>query len=412
MENRFKQLNRIIDNEISKTPVFTEKDEQTILSVIKNASPSRITKRKKTVLPRLLTAALFAGIIFASYTLIANYLTPDTAIEEKKHEIRYAQEFTQASNQLTYDVSTRELTVKGMVKNNTNFESEPFQAKINILSDVMASSLGTKSLVLDVPLNKVLKPNESYSFEKVVTVDLDIVDENTFKDALEVEVYSKNKTLASFVMNNITYEEATVKEPVKSEETPVQKDPEPSNDETTTPSTQQETNGEVSLADLEAKYGKKKTPFERVNILNNNGTFYFNGITVGMKSEEINRILGPYDKHSILHDDLSGHNTARWKVKKNDNLYVHYEGDPETDYTARMLTVHLNEDEIRELTTTLGEPYYVNNNGYTFYYLEKSQQLLYINDGSLVQQKDYEGYQVVLRFDDNPEMLKSVPPKE
>jgi hypothetical protein len=410
MENRLKQLNRIIDNEISKTPVFTEKDEQTILSVIKNSSPSRITKRKKSVLPRLLTAALFAGIVFTSYTLVDNYLTPDTAIEEKKPQIRYAQEFTLASNQLTYDVSTRELTVKGMVKNTTNFESEPFQAKINILSDVVASSLGTKSLVLDVPLNKVLKPNESYSFEKVVTLDLSIVDENTFKDVVEVEVYSKTKTLTSFVINNITYVEAPVKEPVETEEPPVQKDPEPSNDETTP--AQQETNGEVSLADLEAKYGKKKTPFEKVSIIDNNGTFYFNGITVGMKSEEINRILGPYDKHSILNDDLSGHNTARWKVKNNDNLYVHYEGDPGTDYTARMLMVHLNEDEIKELTTTLGEPYYVNKNGYTFYYLEKSQQLLYINDGSLVQQKDYEGYQVVLRFDDNPELLKSVPPKE
>ncbi|MCM3717659.1 hypothetical protein [Fictibacillus phosphorivorans] len=421
MENRLKDLNRIVDKEISKTPVFTEKDERNILSAINNTktSPSQINKKPRTIIPRLLTAALFAGVIFTSYTMVDNYLTPKTTMEnkkDKKPEVRYAQEFTQTSNQLTYDVSTQELTVKGMVKNTTDYDSEPFQAKVNILSDELATSLGTQSLDLNVPLNKILKPNESYSFEKVIPLNLGVVDENTFKDALEVEIYSKTKTLTSFVLDQITYEEVpvkeSVKEPAETEEPPVQQDPEPPAKEEITPN-QEEKLGETSLADLEEKYGKKKTPFEKLTITVENGTLYFNGITVGMKSEEINHILGPYDEHSISHDDYEGHNLARWKVKTNDNLYVHYEDDPSNNYTARMLLAYLNENELKELTARFGEPYYENSNGFSFYYLEDSQQLLSIYDGSLLEKKDFEGYQLILRFEDHPEMLKrNVPPKE
>lgn len=66
MEDKLKKLSVIIDKEISASNVFTERDERQILSGIKQLSNVQLKKRFSFV-PRLLTAALFSGIIFTSY---------------------------------------------------------------------------------------------------------------------------------------------------------------------------------------------------------------------------------------------------------------------------------------------------------------------------------------------------------
>jgi hypothetical protein len=409
LENQLKNLNRTMDKEMSRTSVFTEKDEQLILAAIKNTSPTRIVKKKKPIIPKLLTAALFAGVLLASYTIVEDYLTPDTTREIKKPETRYAQEFTQTSSMLSYDEKTREVTIKGIVKNATDFDSELFNARVNILNEDLAAAAGNESFTLDVPANNLLKPDELYSFIKVISLDQNI-DESALKNAVQVEVYSNTKTLTSFVISEINYKSISFESPVETKKPPGQEEHE-LNTSTNEQPPSEDIEDKGSLSELEEKYGKKKSPFEKVYILNKNGTFYFNGVTVGMKFEEINHILGPYDEHSISNDELNGHNIARWKIKNADNFYVHYAGDP-ANYTSRMFTVYLSENEVNELTTRLGEPYYVNKNGYTFYYSEASQQLISINDGSLVQQREFEGYQVSLSFEDSPNLLKNVPPKE
>jgi hypothetical protein len=411
MEDRLNHLNRIIDNEMSRTPVFTEKDEKHILAALKNTSSTRFLKKKNKFVPRLLTAALFAGVIFTSYTLIEDYLTPDTVTKFKEPEVRYAEAFTQASSKLSFNEETGVLTIEGTVKNATPFNSEPFQAQVHILNEDLAEAVGSVRLSIDVPKRGILKPDEPFSFIKVVTLEK-AIDKSALREAIQIEIFSETKTLTSFVIHDMDYRAVVVKESPAADQ-PKQETQENSASETTKePSVQEENHTETSLVDLEEKYGKKKSPFEKVDIVRKSGTFYFNGVTVGMKFEEINHILGPYDKHSMSNDDLSGHNIARWKIKDSDDLYVHYAGEPGTNYTSRMFMAYLNEDEVNELKTRLGEPYYVNKNGYTFYYLEESQQLLYINSGELVQPKPFEGYQVVLRFEDTPNLLKNVPPKE
>ncbi|WP_137791007.1 hypothetical protein [Bacillus sp. E(2018)] len=420
MEKQLKHLDQIIDKQISDAPVFTSKDKQNILAAIKDSTKQPLRQRRKTFVPRLLTAALFAGIIFTSYTMIDSYLTPDTATEIKKPEVKYAQELTQSSSKLTYEVATQKLTIEGAVKNATPYTSEPFKARVKILKEDVAASLESKSLALDDDsTNHILRSDESYSFNKVVTLDMGIVDENTLKDAFEVELYTEDKTLTSFVIRDIDYkaDEIEVEEPPVSEQPDQETTPEEPKQEVTEPTPSvpeqtEKTDEELSLQELEKKYGKKKTPFNSLDIESKNGKFFVNGITIGMKSDEINKILGPYDKHSISYDDYSGHNIASWKIKNADHIYVNYKGEPNTNYTSYMLIVHINEDQFKKLTSTFGEPYYMNSNGITFYYLESSQQQLAINDGSLYDQKQFEGYQVILSFNDDPEMLKSVPPKE
>ncbi|MCM3731644.1 hypothetical protein M3196_08215 [Fictibacillus nanhaiensis] len=429
MENRLHHLNKIIDNEMSKTPVFTEKDEQNVLAAIKSTPPTRMANKKKTVVPKLLTAALFAGIIFTSYTVIDNYLTPETAIKEKKPETRYAQEFTQASSKITYDVSTRELTIEGTVKNTTNFNSEPFQARVNVLKNDLSTDLGTNSLNLDVPSNNVLSPDEPYSFEKVINLDLGIVDENTFKDAIQIEIFSKTKTLTSFVITNVEYKIPHGEKPVEENEVTSEKDttnakdkPEesvigtkPEQDEgknQANPIVKEDEIPEPSLAELEQLYGKKKTPFGNVPVEGRvqNQTFYLNGITLGMTKEETLQILGPYDKFSKDKTNKEDPSSAQWKmvtadknsIKNDSEFSIVYNADQKVNYIS-FFTLH--NSYVEEWEKALGEPYHVTEYGETFYYFKETKQMLSLD--AVYYDYGYNHYDVTLWHEENPEEYKN-----
>lgn len=427
MENRLKHLNRLMDKEMSQTPVFTNKDEQNILAAIQNASPQKVVKRKKTLVPRILTAALFAGVVLTSYTVVDNYLKPETAIEEKKPEIRYGQEFTQASSILVFDVRTRELTVKGTVKNATDFNSEPFQARVNILNDDVADALGTKNLTLDVPSKNILKPGESYSFDKVVTLDLGIVDENTFKDAFEVEIYSTSKTLTSFVITNVEYKAPPGEKPTERNLNTPKKETSraeytPDSPVTITQPKQGDGKEQVdsiakdeevphpTLAELEQLYGKKKTPFGNVPVEARvqNQTFFLNGITLGMSKEETFHILGPYDKFDGNNsEELS---SAQWNmvtadknaIKNDSEFNILYNAEQKVNYIS-FFTLH--NSFVEEWEKTLGEPYHVTDYGETFYYFKETKQMLCLD--AVYYKYGYNHYNVTLWPEENPEEYKN-----
>jgi hypothetical protein len=404
MENRLHHLNQIIDNEMSKTPVFTEKDEQNVLAAIKSTPPTRMANKKKTVVPKLLTAALFAGIIFTSYTVIDNYLTPDSATKEKKPETRYAEEFTQASSMITYDVETREMTITGTVKNGTEHSSKPFQAKVNILNDDIADDLGTKTLTLDVPSNSVLKPGQSYSFHKVVPLELDIVDENTFNDAIQVEIYSETKTLTSFVINNISYQNAPVNEPAESkdpadqqppsEDTASSKPPEDDQKETVIENTKNP-DSQDKLTELEEKYGKSQTPFTYIDVVNKDGKFFLKGATVGMNKEEHLKILGPYDES--FKSNVNGQNSYMWNVESDKAepapYIVNYTMESDVSY---QMDFHTREKDVIKWAGKLGEPYQTTDQ-VRYFYNKPSKQLL-----SIIYVKE-DIYQVDLRIEEDPD---------
>jgi hypothetical protein len=388
MEKRLKHLNHLIDKEMSKTPVFTIKDEQNILTAIKNSSSQKVGKRKKTLVPKLLTAALFAGLVFTSYNIVDKYLTTDTAIEVKKPEIRYAQEFTQASSIVTFDVKTRELTIKGTVENTTKYNSEPFQARVNILKDDVAAGLGTKSLTLDVPPKNILKPNEPYTFEKVVTLDLGIVDENTFKDAVEIEVYSDTKTLTSFVISNIEYKESPEKEPAETD-LPEDQPTVPDESETATDDKkvdQDETNkteiqtAKESLEELEKKYGKKRTPFTKVDVVSKDENYFINDITLGKTLEEILQTLGPYDDYfdTGYHSPING----IWSIEStlsDSHLSMEFTQSGKEGKVIIIRYPTLEKAYVEKWVAQLGTPFKEKPN-VKFFYKEKSQQMLIVHD--------------------------------
>lgn len=408
MENRLKHLNKIIDQEISKTPVFTQKDEQNILSTIKNASSSslRINKRKKTIVPRLLTAALFAGVIFTSYTVINNYLTPETTMEiekENKPDIRYAQEFTQGSSLVTYDVEKREVSIQGTIMNPTDFDSEPFQVKVNVLSDDVANDLGTSSISLDIPSNRILKPDESYAFNKTLKLNLGIVDENTFKDAFEIVIFSDTKTLASFVVNEVDFKSPAIDEPDKTTELADQNEQPADQSETAKADDNEETNiennkdseAQEKLTELESKYGKSQTPFIYIDVASKDGKFFLKGATVGMNKEDHLKILGPNDE--AFKSNGNGQNSYMWNVESDKDepapYFVNYTMDSDVSY---QMSFHTREPDVLKWVGKLGEPYQTTNLARYFYH-KSSKQLL-----SIIYVKE-DIYEVDLRIEENPD---------
>jgi hypothetical protein len=408
MENRLKHLNRIIDQEISKTPVFTEKDEQNILSTIKNtsSSSSRINKRKKTIVPRLLTAALFAGVIFTSYTVIDNYLTPETTSEiekENKLDIRYAQEFTQGSSLVTYDAEKRELSIHGTIMNPTDFDSEPFQVKVNVLNDDVANDLGTSSISLDIPPNRILKPDESYSFNEVLKINLGILDENTFKDAFEIVIFSDTKTLASFVVNDVDYISPAIDEPNNATELADQNEQPADQSETAKVGDKEETNiennkeaeAQEKLKELESKYGKSQTPFTYIDVVSKDEKFFLKGATVGMNKEDHLKILGPNDE--AFKSNGNGQNSYMWNVESDKAepapYFVNYTMDSDVSY---QMSFHTREKDVIKWADKLGEPYQTTDLARYFYH-KSSKQLL-----SIIYVKE-DIYEVDLRIQENPD---------
>jgi hypothetical protein len=415
VENQLKNLNRTLDKQISSTPVFTKNDEQNILLAIRNSSTKKTEKPKvkNTFVPRLLTAALFAGVIFTSYTLIDSYLTPETATEiEKKPEIRYAQELSQASSMISYDENTNILKINGSVKNTTEFNSEKFQTNIKILNEELQAAIGSKTLEIDeTPQQGYLMPDEPFIFTKEITLDKPI-SESALKDALQIEVYTETKTLTSFIISDIKFTGKKAEEPVVDTEQPVIEENEKENEEKDSSSTtekektEQDTRDSVieespepthSLDNLEEQYGKKKTPFNSVEVAKEDGYFSIKGITIGTTLDQALRILGPYDKHSEpeLHAPIYATWNLQTPLKANESTGLFVElTELKKDKKIEYLSFNTGDKAyVEKLIAQLGQPYSEGTN-IKFYYSEKSKQMLIINN-----QDSY--YSVSLQYEPN-----------
>ncbi|MBH0173614.1 hypothetical protein IHV09_08600 [Fictibacillus sp. 23RED33] len=414
MENQLKNLNHTLDKQISSTPVFTKNDEQNILLAIRNSSSKKKTKPKNAFVPRMLTAALFAGVIFTSYTLIDSYLTPETAteIEIKKPEIRYAQELSQASSMISYDENTNILKINGSVKNTTEFNSEKFETRITILNKELQAAIGSKTLKIDeTPQQGYLKPDEPFTFTKEITLEKPI-SESALKDALQIEVYTETKTLTSFIISDIKFTGKKAEEPVVDEEQPVVEENEKESEEKDSSSItekekpEQDTTDSVieespkptdSLDNLEEQYGKKKTPFNGVEVTKKDGYFFIKGITIGTTLDQALQILGPYDKHSekAIHSPIYATWNLKNSLKESENTGFFVEL-PELKKDQKIGYLSYNTDDkvyVENLIVQLGEPI-DENPGVKFFYAEKSKQMLSIKDeGSY--------YEITLHFETN-----------
>jgi hypothetical protein len=216
MEGKLKKLSTSMDQEISKGKVFTKKDEQHILSRIKQETKSP-TNQPFSYIPKLLTAALFSGIIFSSYLYFENELMSKPNIQIQKE--------TPMSPVLTYKVSgvgsaryspfldKGQLNINLLIKNETNVKlTKPLRYRITFLNEKLVNAIGTKAFLVEPKNLPLLGPHDRESISKQFVFTDEVVKEDLI-NAIQVETISGTKTLNTFIIDAIEYD-AEIKDKV------------------------------------------------------------------------------------------------------------------------------------------------------------------------------------------------------
>ncbi len=195
-----------MDQEISKEKVFTKMDEQHILSRIKQDTKVP-TNQPISFIPKLLTAALFLGIIFSSYLFFDNEWISKPNVFIKKE--------TPVSPMLTYKISGEgsvryspyldkgQLNIKLLIKNETSAKlKEPLSYRITFLNEKLVNAVGTKTFLVEPKNLPPLGPNERESITKQFVLTGEVVKEDLI-NAIQVDTISGTKALNTFVIDAI-----------------------------------------------------------------------------------------------------------------------------------------------------------------------------------------------------------------
>lgn len=232
MEKKLKKLSTTMDPEVSKVKVFTDKDQQQILTRIKGlSSPKERTKKGLSLIPRILTAALFLGIVFTTYHFIKEVPAPQT-----QPNVETDQEKTHVNMER---VAGDGSSVKYLLQNDqkkliihlriTNFSDriieEKLKYKITFLNSTLVEATGFRSNIIEPEELLVLRPQDTASISKEIVLKSEITKED-LNNAIKVDAMSDSKTYSSFVIEKIDYE-VEKKEQVAEEGKEVEKNEEP-----------------------------------------------------------------------------------------------------------------------------------------------------------------------------------------
>jgi mRNA-degrading endonuclease HigB of HigAB toxin-antitoxin module len=216
MEDKLKKLSTSMDQEISKGNVFTKKDEQHILTRIKQDTKAP-NNQPISFIPKLLTAALFSGIIFSSYLYFDNEWMSKPNVHIKKE--------TPVSPVLTYKISGEgsvryspyldkgQLNIKLLIKNETNTKlTKPLSYRITFLNEKLVNAVGTKTFLVEPKNLSPLGPHDRENITKQFVLTGEVVKEDLI-NAIQVDTISGTKALNTFVIDAIEYDaEITDKE--------------------------------------------------------------------------------------------------------------------------------------------------------------------------------------------------------
>lgn len=214
MEEKLKKLSLNLDKEISRDKVFTDKDKYRILSQINQASVKRQPNRQFSLIPKLLTAALFSGIIFSSYLYFDKELM-STPHVKKEQEIPVSPVYIQqvsGSGSAAYS-SEKQLTVTFTIKNESKETiKKPLKYQITFLNKNLISAAGTRSEIIEPEEFRPIESGQSETLSKVFVLKNEVAKED-LKNALQIETISGRDTLNSFVIHDVNYQMNEEKNP-------------------------------------------------------------------------------------------------------------------------------------------------------------------------------------------------------
>jgi hypothetical protein len=218
MEDKFKKLSTAIDPEISKGKVFTNKDQQQILTRIKRLSaPKEHTKKPLSFIPRILTVALFSGIFFTSYLYFKEVPVPQSQpnvqTKQEKHHVTIDSVSSKGSSALYSPyVDQKQLNVNLRITNISDRTiNEKLKYRITFLNNALVEATGTRSFMIEPPKYPLLEPGKTASISQGMVLKKEVSKED-LENAIKVEAISDSKTYLSFVIEKIDYEVEEKKE--------------------------------------------------------------------------------------------------------------------------------------------------------------------------------------------------------
>ncbi|MBN3554030.1 hypothetical protein JYA63_07135 [Fictibacillus nanhaiensis] len=223
MEERLKKLSTSMDPEISKVQVFTDKDKQQILTRIRKLSVPQVrSKRPRTLLPRLLTAALFSGIIFSTYVYFDKEPVPQTQpnVQIKQEEPPVIiQNVSGLGSSVEYSSNSEQKKLKISLLI-TNKSDSPIKNKlkyrVTFLNSSLVKATGSESFIIEPPMQSAIESGDTISISKEIILSQGVAKEE-LENAIKIETISDSKAFHSFVIDSIEYEETKQIEKDKAE---------------------------------------------------------------------------------------------------------------------------------------------------------------------------------------------------
>jgi hypothetical protein len=316
-----------MDQEISKSIVFTEEEEQQILTkIFKTPAPRTHVKRPSFFV--FLTAALFSGILFSSYVYFDKELSSKPNLQKEEAHIFYQSVSGEGSAEYSPYLDKKQLNIMFLITNQSNKTiKRPVEYRITFLNSELVKAVGSESVTV-VPTKASLVPGKSDSITKKFILK-DVIAKEDLVDAIQIETISGTKILDSFVIKTIDYQ---INE-----------------------NTEDDDNSFI----------------KKINIDKADGKFFVNGVTLDMSMKEAYRILSrPLDgplKHLItsiaIREDYNDPNLYE------DSLGFNFSEDNKTSF----ISVSVSEsDDLDTDINELGNPYYTSEH----YYDANTNQIL------------------------------------
>jgi hypothetical protein len=249
MGDHLNRLNKIMDEQMSIDSVFSEKEEQNILRKIHEQKKQPIM-RKKSFVSALLTAALFAGLLFVTYSFFEESIQPkqqavednkdkemkeekeikdnekiadEKEVKEEKPEdvpVNYDEYFTDPNGEVEINKETNTLKIWGGFINLADNESPQFAVKVNFLNQNLEGSLKELEFYFEDARYANTQPDEVFQFSQEVPLLKDITKED-LENKVQLSFIVDKKVVKTYVLENIHViekSETPVEEKMKVEE--------------------------------------------------------------------------------------------------------------------------------------------------------------------------------------------------
>jgi hypothetical protein len=187
MEDKLKKLSIIMDQEILSKKVFTNEDEQQILSNINQThAPRAHVKRPSSFVPKLLTAALFSGILFSSYIYLDRELSSKPNLQQEEVPIFYQSVFGEGSAEHSLYLDKKQLNIKLFITNQSNKTiKRTIEYRITFLNPELVNAVGSESVTIEPTKSPSLDLGKSDSITKQFVLNCDVAKKDLI-DAIQI----------------------------------------------------------------------------------------------------------------------------------------------------------------------------------------------------------------------------------